>query len=70
MLIQKAYGVILVSPPCPADDVNHAVVTRVLILQASSDHLVWVCSGHGEDFGQSRHCNVFKWILQREKRMM
>lgn len=68
MLIQKAYGVILVSPPRPADDVDHAVVTRVLVLQASSDHLVRVCSGHGEDFGQSRHCNVFKRILQRGKK--
>lgn len=39
------------APPRPADDIQHAVVAVVLVLQASSHHLVRVRRGHGEYFG-------------------
>lgn len=40
-----------VLPPCPSHDVNNSIVSIVLVLQASSHHLIWVCCGHGKYFG-------------------
>lgn len=39
------------APPRPSDDIQHATVTIVLVLQASSHHLVRVCCGHSKYFG-------------------
>lgn len=52
-----------VVPPRPPDDVEHPAVGVVLVLQASSHHLVGVGRDHGEDLRQRRHRDVLQRVL-------
>lgn len=37
-------------PPCPSDDIKNSIVSIVLVLQASSHHLIRVCCDHSKYF--------------------
>lgn len=64
---QTAREQISITPPCPSDDINNSFVSIVLVLQASSHHLIRVRCGHSKYFGQRSHHDIFQCILFRQR---